>query len=209
MGSNIWIDSEGEAKFWNSVPLLTVKKAFFKKGNIVRALMKIVANGITYNFRETAQGGAVIVPPDYSAIEFISPDGRIDYKTLLNGSLGNALTESINILEVEPVPAWDKFVLWLSGTGVLSNLESHNGKYEIQSIDGTSSMEINEPTFQNLSNMVSLLEAVKTAASQAHGHQLSMYQLDSAAFGWAIKLTYVEKEGEEPYTFKLGFIFRE
>lgn len=202
-GSN-WFDSEGRAEFWNSIPLRTVKKAFFRKGSIVRTLTKLVINSVTYDFVKTAQGGAVIVPPDYSAIEFISPDNRIPYKTLLSGNLGNALTVTIETLTTAPIPSWDRFASWFGSSDALSDLSAGISKCELQTIDGRQSTVVSVPDFTNIKNMVSILEATKAATENAHGQALSMYQLDTAAFGWAIKLT-----AADGVSITVGFLFRE
>lgn len=202
--TDTWFDENGKAVFWENVPMRTVKKAFFKKGNLVRSLAKLVLNSVTFDFAKTAQGGAVIVPPDYTAIEFISPDGRIDYRTLLEGTLGNALDESIRVLETEPIPAWDKFSAWVGSKKIFSQVADLLSGCELQTIDGKISTTIGTPDFDKVTNMVSLLEEIKSATIQAHNHMLSSYQLDTASFGWKVVMYY-----EEGGSFSIGFIFRE
>mgnify|MGYP003292928517 CR=1 FL=1 len=201
---SIWFDSEGEAKFWKNIPLRTVKKAFFRKGSAIRALAKMVLNNVTYDFRETAQGGAVIVPPDFSAIEFIAPDGRINYTSLIGGNLGNAITETIAVLENAPIEAWDKFASWFGSNSTVSNIAGHITGCELRTIDRSMSTAIDIPDLANITDMASLLEAVKSATAQAHGQAMSAYRLDDSAFGWALKLI---ADGSSELT--IGFIFRE
>lgn len=205
MGTNeIWFDSEGKAAFWKNVPMRTVKKALFTKGSAVRSLAKLVVNGITYDFNKTAQGGAVIVPPDFSAIEFISPDGRIDYKTLFGGSLGNALSTSIAVLESKPVPAWDNFAGWIGANGTIGSVANQVTGCNIQTIGGGSAVAVDVPNFVGVTNMAEFLGEVYVATEAAHGNALSMYQLDEASFGWEIQLIT-----NGTVKMSIGFIFRE
>lgn len=201
--SDTWFDSEGNAVFWKNMPIKTVKKAMFKKGNTVRSLMKLVANGITYDFRATAEGGAVIVPPDYSAIEFISPDGRIDYTSLLSGNLGNALTSTIAVLKTNPIQSWDKFAVWLGYNGTIDMVSDQVTGCYIQTISGEYSVAVNVPEFRYVKSMVAFLEAVYTATVAAHGNSLSLYRLDDVSFGWTI---LIHAAGA---SIPIGFIFRE
>ena len=201
--SDTWFDSEGKAVFWKNIPLKTVKKALFSKGDTVRQLAKMVLNGIAYDFNKTAEGGAVIVPPDYAAIEFISPDGRIDYAALLKGNLGNAMSETITALKRNPVPAWDKFAKWMGGNGPLGDVSDIIPNCNLQTISGGSSVSVSVPVFGGVTDMASFLEAVYTATAAAHGNALSLYQLDDASFGWRIQVPLDEGE------IAIGFIFRE
>lgn len=202
MGST-WFDYNGETEFWRNIPLRTVKKALFHKGSMVRALAKMVLNGVTYNFKETAQGGAVIVPPGYSAIEFVSPDGRIDYNALLSGSLGNTFTASIEVLKVKPIPAWDKFAAWFGSQPQIGQISGEGVPCELRTLDGQFATAISMPNIKGVTDMVSLLEAVKTATVAAHSQPLAQYQLDDAAFGWVLRL------GDSSDFMDVGFLFRE
>lgn len=211
MGSNgnTWFDYEGRAKFWNSIPLRTVKKAVFKNGNITKTLTKLILNNVTHDFNKTAQGGAVIVPPDYSVMQFIAPDDRIDYETLLNGNFGDALTAIITTLSTDPIPAWDKFAAWIGGIDVIQSAVDQMGSCEIQTIDGTSSQVIDMPYFTNIKDMASLLDMTKAVTHQAHNQPLSMYQLDTASFGWAFRIATLPDENGNVTALTLGFLFRE
>ena len=201
--SDTWFDSEGNAVFWKNMPMKTVKKALFKKGNTVRSLMKLVANGITYDFRATAEGGAVIVPPDYSAIEFISPDGRINYKSLLSGNLGNALTSTIAVLQSNPIPSWDKFARWIGLNGTINMVADQVTGCEILTICGEYPVAVNVPEFSRVADMAAFLRAVYTATAAAHGTALSLSRVDDASFGWIIRI----HAGDASVS--VGFIFRE
>ena len=210
MGStNRWFDSEGQAVFWRGVPIRTIKKAFFTRGTSVVALAKMVLNSTTYDFAKTAQGGAVIVPPGYSAIEFVSPDGRIDYNALLRGSLGNALTQSVQTLNRAPVPSWDHFAKWFADTGVMEVLAGAGATCALQTIDGTISVPVSIPNFSNVTNMAEFLNATKNATTAANSKPLSLFQLDNAAFGWAMEITSAPNEEGATSSLKVGFLFRE
>jgi hypothetical protein len=208
MGST-WFDYTGESTFWNNIPLRTVKKAFFRKGSLVRSLSKMVLNSTTYDFRETATGGAVIVPPGYSAIEFISPDGRIDYNSLLEGSFGNALYETVTVLENNPVPAWDKFAKWFGSVEQVPTLMNNVASCKIQTIAGDSSMAVDIPDFSGIRSMADILRAMFVACSNAHSQSLSKYRLDNAAFGWATNMTSFPDENGNTRSITIGFLFRE
>lgn len=204
-----WFDYTGEAKTWKGIPLKTIKRALFHKGDIVRTLTKMVINSITYDFSETALGGAVIVSPDYSAMEFISPDGLIDYTTLLNDNLGQSFDAVIAALRLSPIASWDKFAKWISNSGILEDLIDNVAIFELQTIDGTNSVVIDSPDFSGITDMASFLEVIKYATKAAHQLPLSVFSLDAAAFGWAIKITSAENENGEVSTMTLGFLFRE
>ena len=201
--SDIWFDSDGQAVFWQNVPMKTVKKALFTKGNTVRQLAKLMFNSVTYDFRKTAEGGAVIVPPDYSAIELISPDGRIDYADLLNGSLGNAISETIAVLRNDPISSWDKFAKWAGTNSMLNMAAGYVSTCNLTPIGGGSSVAVNVPEFSDVANMVELLEAVYTATTAAHGKALSLYRLDDKSYGFQLG---VSGAGQ---SLSIGFIFRE
>lgn len=206
---NKWFDYGGEASFWENVPLRTIKKAFFQKGNTIKTLAKLVLNSVTYDFAKTAKGGAVIVPPDYSVIELIAPDGHIDYNSLLRGTLGNAFTETIAVLKVNPIPAWDKFAVWLRDMVLPRDIELYASGVKLETLDRTVSTTIGFPDFSNVTDMATFLEAVKAAAQNANGNALSVYQVDDAAFGWKLKIISLPDEDGKTYTTSIGFLFRE
>jgi hypothetical protein len=171
-------------------------------------LTKLVINTITIDINKTATGGAVIVPPDYSVIEFISPDNHIDYAELLTKTFGEALTDTAAILQDKPVPAWDKFVTWINDLGVLNQFVASEATFELQTIDGTYSTIVNPPDFTNLSNTASLLVAINNSTTNMHDQPLSTYQIDTKAFGWALKVSATDSEGNVT-SFAIGFMFRE
>lgn len=203
-GGTRWFDSTGAAEFWKNVPMRTVKKAIFNHAGTAYALSKIVRNTITYDFAKTAQGGAVIVPPEYTSIEFIAPDNRIDYATLLKGTLGDAITSIISTLKKSPIAAWDHFAAWFASKSMLDDLLSG---CQLQTIDGGTTVPIDIPEFDGVTDMASFLEAVAYATEQAHGQALALYRIDTKAFGFTIVL--MAQDGEEEITFPVGFIFRE
>lgn len=202
-------DSEGTSSFWKGIPLYALKKAIFKKNNIAYTIKKMILNSVTYDFDKTAQGGVVIVPPEFTIIEFISPDGRIDYANLLNGNFGEALTATISILETKPISAWDNFVGWFAGKNIFSEMTDSIAKVELMSLDDVAYEEISMPDFSNISNMADMLRATKLAAENAFDRPMTSFQLDSAAFGWIIRVTSVEDENGDTANLDIGFLFRE
>lgn len=206
-------DYAGPALLWRSIPLRTIKKAFFKKGNTIRTLTKLILNSVTYDFKETAEGGAVIVPPEYAAVEFISPDGRIDYNKLLEDTLGNEISSTIEILKTNPIPAWDRFAEWFGKyEGDLAGLTGNITNATLETIDGAIVIPINIPVFANIIDMVSLLEVIYTATEPAHDQPMNNYKLDSAAFGWALSMVSTETNSDGTVStseLRIGFVFRE
>ena len=205
--SEKWFDLTGEAAWWKLVPLRTVKKAIFRKGNTVRTLMKMILNGVTYDFSETAKGGAVIVPPDYSAIEFIAPDGHFDYQALLNGTLGEALDAMVEVLSVTPIPAWDRFCHWFGSQGIIEEILA-GVTCELQVIGETASIPIGIPDFSTVTNTATFFQATKLATVNANNRALSAYRIDTAAFGFSLVIKAVDEDGAEQ-SIAVGFIFRE
>lgn len=205
----VWFDYTGHSEFWNSVPLRTTKKAFYKKGSLIRSLAKMMVNGVMYNFSETAKGGVVIVPPTLSAIEFVSPDGHIDYDSLIGHDLGYAFASIRSVLNENPVKAWDKFANWFGGEGLWSLMSASVASCAIQPLSGAYAVEISLPDFSNVRNMVDILDAIALVAEPAQGQPLTDFQLDNAAFGFALYLTTTPDENDKTVSFAMGFIFRQ
>lgn len=201
--SDTWFDSDGKATFWRNIPLKTVKKALFRKGEMIRSLTTMVLNGVTYDFNKTAESGVVIVPPNYSAIEFISPDGRVDFNELLSKNLGDSFTDIIGVLEGNPIPAWDRFAVWFGNQTMILSVIKACKSCELVSFDGQFSTVISKPAIENVTDMASILNAMKTATEVAHDQPIARYQMDNSVFGWILRITNSSSVTD------VGFIFRE
>lgn len=215
MGSSQYVsqniyDDTGPATLHNGVPLRAVKRAFFKKGNAVFTLMKLIINSVTYDFRETAQNGVVICPQDFSAIEFISPDGRIDYNALKNVTLQESLNGIINICGTKPIPAWDKFSEFLgANVASLSDAVNNMASVTLSTIDGVTVVEVDKPDFSLVVDAATLFAMIRDTVEPAWSYPTSLYELDTAAFGFMLTITSVPAQDGVITTFSLGFLFRE
>lgn len=215
MGSSMYVapdiyDDTGLATTYNGVPLRAVKRAFFRKGNAVFTLMKLVLNSVTYDFRETAQNGVVICPQDFSAIEFISPDGRIDYNSLKHETLQESLNSIISICETKPIPAWDRFAEFLgSNVANLTAAVDNVASVTPSTIDSMTVTEVNKPDFSGVVDAATLFTMVRDTIESAWSDPTSLYELDYAAFGFVLSILSVPDANGVSITFSLGFLFRE
>lgn len=112
MGTTYY-DSEGQALFLHGVPIRAVKRAFFTG----KQMLKMAINSVTYDFEETAKGGAVIFQNNYTGWEFIAPDDRLDFDSYSGMTLGDTLSAIRNVLASNPIPSWDKFAQWVYNMG--------------------------------------------------------------------------------------------
>lgn len=208
MGSQ-WFDYTGSAELWRRIPLRTVKKAFFSKNDTVRILSKLVLNSVMYDFTETATGGAVIVPPDYSTIEFISPDNWINYKAYENASLSEVLTHIVDTLNNHPVVAWDQFAKWLGEHCVaLNDVLTSMHTCVLSTLDDSVSIAVDKPKFVDFDNSIDFVSMLIESMKGTAGAPLSTYKLDTAAFGFKLVMTSVPAENGEIATFAMGFLWR-
>lgn len=209
--SSKWYDSEGSASFWrDTVPLRTVKRAFFKKNGTVNALAKLILNAVTYDFRETALGGVVIMASDYSTIEFISPDGRLPYGEYETMTLGQTLDSMEEILTESPIPAWDKFTAWLGANFTnLGDVTNNIASCTLKTIDSGTQTVVNLPDFSTVTNMVTFLDMLEATVEPALGQDMSIYQLDDYAFGCGLVMVSQPDENGSTVTLSMGFLFRE
>lgn len=207
----MWFDDTGRASTYNGVPLRTIKKAFFTKGKALITLGKLVINSVVYDFTETAQNGVVICPTDYSAIEFISPDGRIDYASMDEMTLHEALTTIHDICSENPIPSWDAFMLFLGeNSETLDNVLANIATVSLVTIDGSSSVDVGTPYFAGITDMAAFLEMLHATLDPVCNDQpFSMYKLDTAAFGCGLKLVSNPDENGAITTITMGFLFRE
>lgn len=208
-----WFDHTGESKLWNSIPLRAAKKAIFSKAGSVYSLAKLIFNGITINFNDTAQGGVVIAPSDYSAIMFVSPDERINYELCSTLTLGDTMDHIIGVLNTNPIPAWDKFATWLgSRNDMLGAASNVIAGCTISDMSGTVSDDINIPVFSEFTNAVQLFEMIRTAIAPAADLSTASFQADTAAFGFVLNITIRMPQDDgtvQTGTIAMGFLFRE
>lgn len=121
--SGIIIDITGEANLnFHGIPLNAIKKAsFLSKANTVAAILKMTVNNVTYDFQKTAQNGAVVFGGNYGRWDFIAPNGRFNFSSYANSTVGQTLQDMESVLTVSPVPAWDTFIRWVRAQ--LDNLQ--------------------------------------------------------------------------------------
>lgn len=114
-GNKVYIDWTGQSDLsFHGIPLNIVKNAVFKdKLSSIKNIWKLVVNGAVYDFRKSAQSGAVIYRSNYSLWDFIAPDDMIDFDALRSMSISDALGEIYAAISDTPVPAWDQFFHWL------------------------------------------------------------------------------------------------
>lgn len=149
--------------------------------------MKLVVNSVVYDFTKTAEGGVVVSADDYSSIEFISPDNRLDYDLYKTMTVGETLDAIEEILEVDPIPAWDKFAEWVGGQGgILDSLMDGMVSCELTTIDGAIRTEVNMPNFGNVSDGLSFMHMLEETIEIALTQPLSDYGLDTHVFGCAL-----------------------
>ena len=170
MGSII-IDKTGRADLsFHNIPLYAVKKATIKRPSISAAfdLFKIIVNGVTYNFAETAQNGAVIFGKNYGGWEFIAPDGRFNFESYRDMTVGEVLDDMEAVLADNPIPAWDAFVAWLNSLLGDNGLPLGDISRTVLVSDcgsdayGHFEVDIDLPSFSGAADCVSFLEQLET-----------------------------------------------
>jgi len=161
-----YFDSEGKTTFlFNHVPIYSVKKAFFKdKLGTVHTLLKMIYNSVTYDFRKTAEGGAVIFANNYTGWEFIAPDDRLDFEGYTNMTLSEALSAVRTKLAENPIPSWDRFAGWVYESGSYPKIVVSKCTAYIKPIGG-SSTQIGAPDFTAMAggSFVDFLDVLITA----------------------------------------------
>ena len=206
MGTTYY-DSQGSATFLpNGVPIYAVKKATFKdKMGVLHSLLKMVYNSVTYNFTETAQGGAVIFQNDYTGWEFVAPDGRLDFSAYNSMTLGEALSAIRQTLVTNPVPSWDKFAEWVYSTGsypkyVLANSKAYVSPY------GGSYTQISSPDFTSMSGntFVDFLDVLINAMGNSN-LPMSEFRTGETEFKYLIDLQNTSGNT----LINMTFVFRE
>lgn len=114
-GNKVYIDWTGQSDLsFHGIPLNVVKNAIFRDKLLnLKNLWKLVVNGAVYDFRKSAQSGAVIYRSNYSLWDFIAPDDMIDFDAIRSMTISDALYEIHASIAAKPVPAWDQFFHWL------------------------------------------------------------------------------------------------
>jgi len=189
MGTTYY-DSEGKATFlFNGVPIRAVKRASFKdKLGTLHTLLKLVYNSVTYDFNETAQGGAVVFANNYTNWEFIAPDDRFDFEGYANMTLGATLQNMRTVLAENPIPAWDKFAGWVKGTGAYPQYVVSQSTAYISPVGG-SETQITAPDFTAMSgeSFVDFLDVLIIAIG-ASSQSMSGYKTSDTAFACEVRL---------------------
>jgi hypothetical protein len=215
--SGIIIDITGEADLsFHGIPLRTIKKAsFVDKLAVAKNLLKMVVNGVTYDFQKTALNGAVIFGMNYGLWDFIAPDGRFPFGGYGAMTVGQTLRDMERILTEAPVPAWDSFIRWVG-----ENLENYNldlsgiSSYWIKPIGEA---VIDETCVQgadfslgDLTDAVSFLQSLEEAFAPVIDQPLSPYVTGEGAFGFMIlACTINQNTGEEQVAIPFAFRFRQ
>lgn len=209
------IDKNGEADLsWHEVPLNAIKKATFKdKMNVLHDLFSLTVRGITYNFKKTAQYGAVVFRGNGETWEFVAPDGRLtfaDYDTL---TLGQTLAVVRQTLVEKPIPAWDTFIAWvnnfLSGLAFDESAVPYCYLFPINSTDTARAIKVNTPTFKGWTDFVSLIDSLTRAFAPAKNTAQSTYRTSDTSFGYKLTLVGLEEDGTESSIMSFNFVFRE
>lgn len=201
-----YFDSEGKTTFlFDHVPIYSVKKAFFKdKLGTVHTLLKMIYNSVTYDFRKTAEGGAVIFANNYTGWEFIAPDDRLDFEGYTNMTLSEALSAVCTKLAEKPIPSWDKFAAWVKNSGSYPKYVISQCTAYIAPIGGVYT-QINAPDFTTMAgdSFVDFLD-VLIAALGGSSLNMANFKTGDTSFACVIDLS---SNGNE--LISMTFKFRE
>lgn len=175
MGTSYY-DSKGEATFlFDGVPINAVKRATFKdKLGTVSQLIKMIYNGVTYDFRETAQGGAVIFADDFKRWEFIAPDDRLDMEGYATMTIGQALDSMETTLAANPIPAWEKFAEWLD-SNTMKSMVGNMGTIWLLDATGYAVAQVNKLTFPPINSFLDILGMLQSCLAPAAGTSMSRF----------------------------------
>ena len=207
MGTTYY-DREGESAFlFGGVPIHAVKRATFKdKLGTLHTLLKLVYNSVTYDFNETAQGGAVIFANNYKNWEFIAPDDRLDFEGYSSMTLGETLDDMQAVLADNPIPAWEQFACWLSKMIYTINAATSYYTVYLKNTRGTISTPIDVLTFSSMTTFSQFLDTLIAALAPAS--ELSMANFKTSDTSFACVLSFVNpSNGYELRT--MTFTFRE
>jgi hypothetical protein len=219
--SGIIIDITGEADLsFHGIPLRAIKKAsFVDKLAVAKNLLKMVVNGVTYDFQKTALNGAVIFGMNYGLWDFVAPDDRFDFADYGDFTVGQTLLDMERILAEAPVPAWDSFIRWLNANLQNLNLDlSKISSFYIRPIakpeetgnilDGA--VRGAEFSLGDLTDAVSFLQSLEEAFAPVIDQPLSPYVTGEGSFGFMILCCAINEEtGEEKVAIPFSFRFRQ
>ena len=208
--SRIWFDHKGSEHYWKTVPMRCVKRALFSHNGITQTITQMIVNAVVYDFKKTAEGGAVIVAGDYSSCGFIAPDDHLPYDSYLSLTMGEALDDMEVVLTKKPIPAWDNFMAWLGmNFEALSEAALKVSSCTLTTIDGATSTPMGVVDFAKVRNFVTFMEQVRKRAPAVMYQPLSTYQLDEYVFGFALNMVSTPDEEGNTMAFNVGFMFRQ
>lgn len=199
-----FFDSTGPTTLlFGKIPINAVKRATFKdKLGVVHTLLKMVYNSITYDFTRTAEGGVVVLSSDFAVWEFIAPDDRLDLDNIVGMSLINGFRHLKNILENEPIPAWDKFAEWFGKVTAYANQLFTNCAVQVMTPDKTQAWSIDNFEFTSTNDFVDFLDTFITRFNSIKGNMKDF----STGNGVSFVLRLVNDSAE---SIDLEFKFRE
>ena len=212
--NEIIFDNTGAANLnFHGIPLNAIKKAsFISKVNTLASLLKMTVNNVTYDFRKTAKNGAVVFGGNYGLWDFIAPDGRFNFSSYQNLTVGQTLLDMESILMVSPVPAWDIFTEWVRAQ--LDNLEINTEGITHCYVTPIGNTENRMPTLNirldNLTNGVSFIEELKRILRSLENKPLSTYVTSDTSFGFTfICQTFNADLAMDEDAFSLSFQFKQ
>lgn len=212
--NEVIIDITGEANLnFHGIPLNAIKKAsFLSKVNTLAALLKMTVNNVTYDFQKTAKNGAVVFGGDYGLWDFVAPDGRFDFSSYQNLTIGQTLLDMESILRVSPVPAWDTFIRWvrdqLDNLGI--NTEGITSCFVTPIGIPEDRVQANVISLDNLTDCVSFIQTLEHAIAPLENDPLSTYITSDTSFGFTVICQAFNSEtGVEQDAFALSFQFKQ
>ena len=200
--------------FFNGVPLASVKHArFITKAGHFYTLARLIFNNTVYETSKTAENGAVVFDGGYANWVFIAPDGRLDYGTMAEMTLGEMLDHLVTTTTASPIPAWDEFAAWLSGSGdrVGQVLAKATRAFVVSVNDPgeENAIECGVPAFQGFTNFPTFLQCIAAATEPAHGESAADYRTAEKAYSFGVMVLGLDDEGVEKEMMTLLFTFRE
>lgn len=198
----IYFDITGKATLFNTIPLLTMKKAnFINLVGAVYSLAKIVVNGVNYNISETAQNGAVVVSNNYMNWDFVAPDGKLKFEDYLNKNFGDALNTLHNAVHNSPIVPWNKFAAWVGENwGSISTTESNVYCYVRPiGISSSQAVPVKLVSFSDVTDFHSLLETVYVALENIHSYDMDKFKTNRG-FGFVLRVSTEPISASTSYT---------
>ena len=198
MGEMIF-DSTGVATLFHTVPLHAVKKATFKtKLGILHDLLQMTWNNVTYDFTQTAKNGAVVFSNSYQNWEFVAPDDVLDFNSYQSMTIGEALDAVRTTTISNPIPAWNKFAIWVGNNHETINSFFNNDNIVtiLRPATGSQTMEellqnhsMNQMEFvADMTSVADIIDVLKNAFGDLANKPLSDYDIDSSNLKFNIEL---------------------